>query len=477
MNAFVPKLPLRWGIAPIQTVATYNTTTIDNLVAELDTSMLMKDSGVEWIGAVPENWRVVRLKNCAYVEMGQSPSSSDCNDIGNGEPFLQGCADFGKRNPTASIYCACAPKFAETNDILFSVRAPVGRINLADQLYGIGRGLCAIRASDAEQRFVSWAVMGVGSQLDAVATGSTYEAVSVEDVRRMVVALPQTVNEQRAIADFLDRETFKIDELVAEQERLIVLIKEKQQALILHVVTKGLDPSVTMKDSGVECIGHIPSHWKRCKINHEFNVTLGKMVTSDISVTCGKVAPYLRAASVQDGWINLDNIKEMWLSDKEVEFLDLRIGDLVVCEGGDVGRCALLKEDLQGYGFQNSIHRIRPFEKSSTGYLKYWLNNLKSGGYIDIICNRATIAHLTVEKLNNLQMPLPNEDEQKHIVKFLDEETKKIDSLLHECERCIDLLKERRYALILAAVTGKIDIRNHVSRSKLQNEEVVGSLI
>ena len=143
----------------------------------------------------------------------------------------------------------------------------------------------------------------------------------------------------------------------------------------------------------------------------------------------------------------------MWFSPEEAAILDLRAGDLVVCEGGDVGRCAWLESDLEGFGFQNSVNRVRAQSNQSTRYLAYWLSCIKTTGFIDVLCNRSTIAHYTAEKLGATPLPIPPAAEQITIATFLDRETGKIDALVAEQERLIALLKEKRQAVISQAVT------------------------
>lgn len=173
-----------------------------------------KDSGVEWLGEVPEHWEVKRIKHVGNLTMGQSPSSDDCNVDGFGLPFLQGNADFGHTFPEPRSYCDVATKVAKAGDILFSVRAPVGAINIANQECGIGRGLCAITPGhNNSMRFLYHALHVARDELLSVATGSTYEAVTMDQVGSAHCFIPPPT-EQTAIAAFLDRETAKIDDLV-----------------------------------------------------------------------------------------------------------------------------------------------------------------------------------------------------------------------------------------------------------------------
>nr|WP_255528908.1 restriction endonuclease subunit S [Roseomonas rosulenta] len=198
-------------------------------------------------------------------------------------------------------------------------------------------------------------------------------------------------------------------------------------------------------------------HWQEVPIKRAFDVTLGKMVVNFTEADVRTTRPYLRSANVQDGYLALDDTKEMWFSDEEAASLDLRAGDLVICEGGDVGRCAFLNVGLPGFGFQNSVNRARAKGKNSAHFLGFWLRKLKSDGYIDILCNRSTIAHFTAEKVAATPMFLPPPAEQSAIAVFLDRECGKIDALVAEQERLITLLKEKRQAVTSHAITKGLD--------------------
>mgnify|MGYP003408480030 len=134
-----------------------------------------QDSGVEWLGEIPSHWNQTYLKYVVLINMGQSPSSEDCNIDGIGIPFLQGNAEFGTYSPTAKNYCPIPKKIADKGDLLFSVRAPVGALNYADMQYGIGRGLCSLKSrSSINSSFLWWVLPTYKYQLDAIATGSTF---------------------------------------------------------------------------------------------------------------------------------------------------------------------------------------------------------------------------------------------------------------------------------------------------------------
>jgi type I restriction enzyme S subunit len=421
-----------------------------------------KDSGVEWLGEIPEGWETKRLKFISQLTMGQSPNSEDYNHDGYGAPFLQGNAEFGSRNPQAKIFCHTVNKYAEKGDILLSVRAPVGAVNEADQRYGIGRGLCSIRADELllSRVFVWFLLEVVKVQLNLFSTGSTYEAVAVTDVANLNCLLPP-LTEQQAIARFLDRETVKIDTLIAKKERLIELLKEKRTALISHAVTKGLNPDAPMKDSGIEWLGKIPEHWEVRKCKH---LSLIKRGASPRPIDDPSFFN-------DDGAYSWVRISDVTASNKYLEISEQRLSTLgksksVALEPGElfVSICATIGKPI--------ITKIKccihdgfvyfPHLKENREYLFY----IFSGGELyKGLGKQGTQVNLNTDIIGDIKLTLPPLTEQQAIAQFLDRETAKIDTLVTKTRISIDKLKEYRTALISAAVTGKIDIRENLTPS------------
>jgi type I restriction enzyme S subunit len=252
--------------------------------------------------------------------------------------------------------------------------------------------------------------------------------------------------EQKAIADYLDRETAQIDTLIAKQEQLIATLRERRIAVIWRGALSGFNPLSDSRGSG-------PS------LGTVFSVTLGKMLDAkkepkpmDVSL------PYIRAANLQDDGLDLRDVNHMWYSPAEISRLDIRANDLLVVEGGAVGTAVLVKEPMPGWSFQKTINRVRATSGWSTAWLSYVLRAYRDGGVIDLICDGSTIAHLTAEKLRALRIPATHPEDQAHAVAALDVATARIDSLITKAERFIELSKERRAALITAAVTGQLQI-------------------
>jgi type I restriction enzyme S subunit len=296
-------------------------------------------------------------------------------------------------------------------------------------------------------------------QLDPMSTGSTYEAVSADDIGDFICVLP-SLKEQRGVAFFLDRETAKINALVAKKERLIELLHEKRKALITRAVTKGLDPNMPMKDSGVEWLGEIPAHWgvKRLKRIVEFRGG-GTPSKNNLDYWRGDI-PWVSPKDMKISVIvdTEDKITAQALRESATQLVPAGSVLLVVRSGilvhsipvAITGREVTLNQDMKAL-------------ISRAGLVPEYLMCLFSGLQKELLVEwkkeGATVESLEFELLASTPTPLPSECEQRAIAAFLDREMAKIDALISKIHEAIDKLKEYRIALISAAVTGKIDVR------------------
>ncbi len=433
-----------------------------------------KDSGIEWLESLPIHWKGTRLKLETFINMGQSPSSDDCNIEGVGLPFLQGNAEFGKINPIAKQYCQVPKKIANAGELLFSVRAPVGAINFADKKYGIGRGLCSIAASiKTISSFLWWLLPTYKYQLDAVATGSTFEAVSAEQLGNLCFALP-SLSEQVQIAAFLDHETAKIDNLIEKQQQLIELLKEKRQAVISHAVTKGLNPDVPMKDSGVEWLGEVPAHWDSVRVKQVSSfITSGPRGWSDYITDDGDEI-FLQSGDLNNELgLNLDKAKRV-SPPKNAEGVRTRLmnGDVVICiTGANTGRVAIVSKLSQKTYINQHLSLIRPeTPKINSSFLGYCLTSSNGRSYFEV-AQYGLKEGLNLSNIAEAPLALPPFHEQDAIVKYLKCVQNNYDYLSCLSANQVGLLQERRTALISAAVTGKIDVRDWVACDTQDVEE------
>ncbi len=264
------------------------------------------------------------------------------------------------------------------------------------------------------------------------------------------------------IATHLDRETARIDGLVSRKTRFIELLREKRQALITHAVTKGLDPNAPMKDSGVEWLGDVPAHWDVTRLKFIANVQTGVAKGKDNAGRDTVEVPYLRVANVQDGYLALDDVTTIEIPREDLARYRLQYGDVLMNEGGDfdkLGRGHIWKCEIDICIHQNHVFSVRPTKISSA-----WLNTFTGSTFAQFyFMTRAkqstNLASISSTNIMELPIVLPPESEQQELLEHFARETNRIDTLISTSESSIELLKERRSALITAAVTGQIDLR------------------
>ncbi len=280
--------------------------------------------------------------------------------------------------------------------------------------------------------------------------------------KSLAVAIPP-LDEQRSIVAFLDRETAKIDALMAKKKRLIELLQEKRTALISHAVTKGLDPAVPMKDSGTPWVANLPAKWRVTKLKHvstiQTGLTLGKEYANKATVR----RPYLRVANVQDGYLDLERITDVEVPLDGVSRHELRPGDVLMTEGGDfdkLGRGYIWEGQISGCLHQNHIFAVRPRHVVlEPRFLTSLMTSAHGKYYFTTTSQKSTnLASTNSTKLGDFPFALPALHAQQDILAFLERETAAIDSLITKVQDAIDKLREYRTALISAAVTGKIDV-------------------
>jgi type I restriction enzyme S subunit len=454
-----------------------------------------KDSGVEWLGAIPAHWEVKRLKAVASVQL----SNVDKKSLEGQEPVrLCNYVDvyYNERITSDLDFMAATAtpeqvrRFSlDAGDVLITkdseswtdIAVPAV---VAQDLPGVlcGYHLALIRpTSTCQGEFLARAFAAIGprDQFQLAANGITRFGLGGDAIRTGMFAMPPEP-EQRAIAAFLDRETPRIDALLAKKEQLVQLLQEKRIALITRAVTKGLpaeaavraglDPNVPLKDSGVQWLGEIPAHWEVKPLKAvsllQTGLTLGKRYEGRSLAT----RPYLRVANVQDGYLALDDIAEVELPVQDAARFELRKGDVLMTEGGDfdkLGRGHVWEGEVAGCLHQNHIFAVRPRrDVLSPRFLALAMGSAYGRAYFTATSKQSTnLASTNSTKLRNLPMPLPTLWEQDQIVRWIDRQARSIDGLIAKVRDAIDHLKELRTALISAAVTGKIDVRDEQPRN------------
>ena len=440
-----------------------------------------KDSGVEWLGDVPAHWEVRRLRHAVQL----NPSKSEVRHLpGKTEvSFLpmeaigdDGSLDRERSRPISEVESGYT--YFRDGDVTIAKITPCfengkGAV-MRDLLGGIGFGtteLIVARPDDAvvsseylDRIFNSHPFRRLGEAAMYGAGGQ--KRVPDDFVRDFAIALPPR-EEQADIETFLDRETAKIDALVAEQERLIALLKEKRQAVISHAVTKGLDPSVPMKDSGVEWLGEVPAHWAVVRLKRVAHVQTGVAKGKDNTGRKTLEVPYMRVANVQDGYLDLEDVATIDMPEDDLARYLLECGDVLMNEGGDfdkLGRGHIWDGSIEPCVHQNHVFAVRPFGVSSE-WLNLFTGSFAAQFYFMSRSKQSTnLASISSSNLMELSVPLPSAAECDEIVRYVAEKVSAFEALASSAERSKSLLQERRSALISAAVTGQIDVRGLADR-------------
>jgi type I restriction enzyme, S subunit len=420
-----------------------------------------KDSGVEWLGEIPMGWILAALSRITFSRcdgpFGTSLKSEHYSPSGVRVVRLQniGSAEF-KDTDSVFIDETYARQLGDhgvrAGDLLVA--------GLGDEAHPVGRACVAPDGIEPAMvkadcfrfrldhrrglpRFVAYQMSSTAADTaGAMSTGATRSRMNLTTTSTRHLALP-SIEEQRHIADFLDREMARIDGLVAKKERLIELLQEKRSALISRAVTKGLDPNVPMKDSGVEWLGKIPAHWGVIPLKRVFTNLDHRRIplSSDERAVMAKEYPYYGASGI------IDQV-ENYLFDEPL---------ILVAEDGAnlYSRSTPLAFVATGkYWVNNHAHIIRPHD----GMVNYWVHLLGSIVFDPWITGSAQ-PKLTSEILGAICLPIAPVSEREAILAFVDSHAARVDALVAKVRTAIDRLRELRTALISAAVTGKIDVR------------------
>jgi type I restriction enzyme S subunit len=433
-----------------------------------------KDSGVEWLGEVPGHWQLLRVRQVATLNPSKSevaalPPETELSFLPMEAIGEDGRLDLQRTRPILEV--SSGYTYFRDGDVTIAKITPCfengkGAV-MCGLVGGAGFGTTELivarpKPEETSSEYLHWVF--VSQPFRKLGEASMYGAggqkrVPDDFVRDFRLAFPP-LREQCAISAFLDRETAKIDALVAEQQNLIALLKEKRQALISHAVTKGLDPDVPMKDSGVSWIGLVPIHWGVVRVKDLAHLESGHTPSK-------QVPEYWENCNIP--WVSLNDSKQLadtdYISATAVQISELGLanssarllppGTVVFTRDATIGLAA-----ITGRPMAVSQHLIGwcPIGRVIPIFLLRVFNAMRE--HLDTLTFGATLKTIGMADVKQLVMPSPPLYEQEKIAAFLDAEIMKLDNLLSEASVAVDLLQERRTALISAAVTGKIDVRH-----------------
>lgn len=422
-----------------------------------------KKSGVEWLGDVPEHWEVRRLKFAApLINNKIDAQESDLPYMG-----LEHVESWtGRRIPDETAASDGVATHFMSGDVLFGKLRPyLAKVYLADCEGVASTELLVLRSEeDVCPEFLRYYTVSKDfiNAVDSSTYGAKMPRANWELIGNLPFLIPSP-DEQRSIAKFLDRKTGQIDELIGKKKELIQKLTEQRSALITHVVTKGLDDSVPLKDSGSEWIGAVPNHWdvRRLKFLAAEPLKYGANEAAELDDR--ELPRFVRITDVnEDGTLRDETFRS--IPKETAEPYLLQDGDILLARSGaTVGKSFQYSESWGAAAFAGYLIRFRLDSKLL--HPRFACHFFRTKTYWDWINSsliQATIQNVSAEKYANLRLPLPALDEQVAIAAYLDEKTEKIDGLIWKTETAIQTLEEYRTALITAAVTGKIDVRHAV---------------
>ncbi len=429
-----------------------------------------KDSGVPWLGEVPEHWWLFRTKHVL-----RERSQKGFPD----EPLLAATQSKGvvrkesyENRTVLALKDLHLLKLVRSGDFVISLRSFQGGIEYAHEQGIISPAYTVLYPTDASTHgFLAWLFKSKPyiDNLTLHVTGIRQgQNIDYDRLRRSDLPLPPPA-EQSAIVRLLDHIDRRIRRYIRAKRRLIALLNEQKQVLIHHAVTRGLDPNVRLKPSGVECLGEVPEHWTIVPLKStsviQSGLTLGKnYIGHKLSEF-----PYLRVANVQVGHLDLTTIKTVFVPKEEASRTSLRIGDVLMTEGGDpdkLGRGCVWEGQVDRCLHQNHIFAVRP---SAHRLLPRFLEALLRSRYAQIYFLRrakqtTNLASTNRTTIGNLPILLPGLEVQRAILRVLERQTSHLSQAIANIESGIDLIRQYRTRLITDVVTGKLDVREAAAR-------------
>lgn len=420
----------------------------------------MKDSGVEWIGEIPDEWLISKIKRHFAVVCGATPSDDPENWAGEipwiGPADMQdwGSISGGARSLTAKGYESCGTALVPAGSVILSTRAPIGKIQIATQDLCTNQGCKALvrKCKQTDIKYLAYYLFAIREQLEEAGTGTTFRELATSALKNMFFLLPPPAEQQR-IAAYLDEQCGEIDKVLAKTRESIEEYKKLKQSVITEAVTKGIHPNRPMKPSGIEWIGDIPTEWVTVPLKRVAKIETGNTPSKKETTHFSNESGYL--------WVKAENLGTSKPIEKTAEYLTeegILSGRIFpphtvfvccIASVGKVGFCdiaASCNQQINALIFNNA-HWKYGFYLTIAQEKEYILN--ASGNVIKII-NSETQSHL--------MCPLPAWDEQREIAAYLDQRCAEIDRLIAKKEQIISELEGYKKSLIYECVTGKREV-------------------
>ena len=430
-----------------------------------------KDSGIEWIGAIPEHWVVSKLKySLDEIIGGGTPDTSNSSywDDENGIPWVA-ISDITEQEILKKTSRKISVEGKESKGLeiiprgtlLISIFASLGKTTLLDIDASANQAILGlIPAHKLIRDYLKYHLVDAERYISYYSSSNTQENLNLTKIKNLSVLLPP-FPEQQTIVTYLDRKTHLIDTLIEKKQKLIDLLKEQRAAIINQAVTKGLNPNVKQKDSGIEWLGEIPEHWDVKKLKWVVKERLKYGANESAELDDKKLPRYIRITDFdEDGRLRAETFRSLPF-EKAEEYL-LKEGDILFARSGaTVGKTFQFKNYEGVACFAGYLIKATVNEKVIlSDYLYLYTKSNRYKNWKNRIFIQATIQNIGADKYQMLEVTIPPLNEQKNILNYVHEKLKKIQRIYNKTVKQIDLLKEYRTALISEVVTGKIDVRD-----------------
>ena len=429
-----------------------------------------RDSGVEWLGDMPSHWHAIKIGHLTPLKRGASPRPIDdpvyfdddgeycwtrIADVTASKMYLE-----NSTQRLSDIGSSLSVKL-QPGSLFLSIAGTVGKPCITAIKACIHDGFVYFPELAIPPKFLFYVFAGEQAYKGLGKFGTQLN-LNTETVGGIAIGVSSPV-EMQNIVEYIDHETAKIDTLIEKQQQLIKLLKEKRQAVISHAVTKGLNPDAPMRDSGVEWLGEVPAGWEVKRLKQIAILQSGIPKGNDMSGKQSITVPMLRVTNVQDGYLNLSDVHMIDIEPDQLNRYSLKAGDLLMNEGGDndkLGRGAVWEDKISPCIHQNHVFAIRPLKIQPEWLAVVTRSEYAKYHFYRVAKQSTNLASISSTNIKETPIVVPPAEERSEIIEFVKQGDRKFSLLEGGCLSQILLLKERRTALISAAVTGKIDVRN-----------------
>lgn len=437
-----------------------------------------KQTGLEWLPEIPTEWKyggLTKFLESIVDYRGKTPEKVEegvflvtARNIKQGQINYDLSHEYIKLEDYEEVMRRGKPKIG---DVLFTTEAPLGEVaNIDREDIALAQRVIKFRSLPKvlDNYYLKYWILShpFQSNLKTFATGSTAEGIKASKLSKLQVILP-SLREQQKIVRFLDKKLCEIDNLIESKRKLIKILEQQRQSIITEAVTKGLNPNVKMKDSGVEWIGEIPEHWSILplkyiaseKKNSFVDGPFGSDLKNEEYVDSG--VPVIQLNNIKNGKLRINNMN--YVSEEKSEQLRRHTAypdDLVIAKmASPIARSAVVPNMFQKYVIVADCIKLKLKENYSNAYINYAMNTPFTIAQAKAFANGTTRSRVNLGIIKNLKVPIPHFEEQKEIVSYLEGKISEMDNVIKSVEKQIEKLKEYRQALIYEAVTGKIDVR------------------